>query len=361
MNSQVTILILVFMFLFTNSCINRNTDQKESSSIQAEPGRFFSESSFWNQAIGENPEIDPGNDHFIALLKSEPTGNNFGINASKWTIPVYYANKSTPRYNIGFHYLSDQEKENWKSDRKRFGHGKGFGKNVPIPAGATPDPEEDAHLAIVDWENLEAWDMWGLKRHEDGSWTSKTGMKYRLDGEGVFKTEDYDILNGESVHFHGPSRAAGVPAIAGLIMYDELVSGKINHKLSCATRFNAKQEYVFPATWTDGFIVGGIPEGAVIQLDPDLDLEQFDLLPGEVVVARALQEYGMVIVDVAGGSPIYAEGLWGFPEKNWEGVLREWEGGINSIPYDNYRVLKLPETVKMGDARWRDQDPMQVK
>lgn len=348
---KLSFVILLGILLGISDCVAQQSPME----------RFFSESSFWNQPIGENPELDPRNDHFIGLLKTEPSGNNFGINASKWTIPVYYADQSTPRVDIGYHYLSDGEKENWKSDRERFGHGGGFGKDVPIPSGATPDPEEDAHLAVIDLAHRMAWDMWGLKQHEDGSWTSKTGMKYRLDGEGVFRTEDFDIMDGESVHFHGPSRAAGVPAIAGLIRYDEVISGKINHKLSCATRFNAKQEFVFPATWTDGFIVGGIPEGAVIQLDPDLDLDQFDLLPGEIVVAKALQEYGMVVVDVAGGSPIYAEGLWAYPDKSWDGILREWEAGINSIPYEHYRILKLPETTKKGDARWRDQDPNQVK
>jgi hypothetical protein len=341
--------LILLMFLLT-SCAEDRTGTK----------RFFSDTSFWNQPIGEHPEIDPESDRFISLLKQEPTGNNFGINATRWTIPVYEACKTTPRVDIGYYYLSDREKEHWHTSRERFGHGPGFGKNVPMPPEATPDPEEDAHLAVVDRENRIAWDMWGLQKHEDGSWTSNTGMKYPLDGDGVFRTEDFDILDGESVHFHGPSRAAGVPAIAGLILYDEVMSGKIEHKLACATRFNAKQEFVYPASWTDGFVEGGIPEGAVIQLDPGLDLDRFGLWPGEKVVARALQEYGMVVVDAAGGSPIYAEGLWGHPGKSWEGVLREWDGGINSIPYDHYRVLKLPETIKRGDARWRNQDPGQV-
>ncbi|MEN8156466.1 MAG: hypothetical protein ABFS10_05920 [Bacteroidota bacterium] len=322
--------------------------------------RFFSDSSFWNIPLPENPEIDPRSDHFISLLKSEPSGNNFGLNCQQWTVPVYEVDSTTPTYDVGYHFLTDQEKETWLTDRERFGHGPGFGKSVPIPEGAVPDPEEDSHFSVIDWDQMVAWDMWGLHHHEDGSWSSKTGMKYRLDGEGVFHTEDFDIVNGESVHFHGPSRAAGVPAIAGLIMYDEVKSGTIHHKLSCATRFNARQEFVYPATWTDGFIEGGIPEGAVIQLDPGLDLDQFNLLPGEKVVARALQQYGMVVVDIAGGSPIYAEGLFGDPKRSWEGILRAWDGGINEIPLDHYRVLKLTETIKKGDARWHNQDPFQV-
>jgi hypothetical protein len=134
-------------------------------------------------------------------------------------------------------------------------------------------------------------------------------------------------------------------------MYNEVLAGEIRHKLSFATRFNAFQEFVYPACWTDGHLEGGIPEGAVIQLDPKLDLTPFGLTPEEMVVAKALQKYGMVNVDNAAGQPIYAEGLWGHPGKTWKGKLREWDGGINSIPYDHYRVLKVENVVKMGDAR----------
>ena len=323
----------------------------------AEDRRFFSATSFWNQPIPENPEIDPGSDHWISLLKSDPSGNNFGINATKYTIPVYEVDENTTRYNVGYYYLTEQEKAHWETSRERFGHGPGFDEGVPIPDIAVPDPESDAHMAIIDRKAGIAWNMWGVQRMQDGSWISNTGMRYPLNGDGIFETEDFEVINGESIHFHGPSRAAGVPAIAGLIMYEEVMKGEIRHKLACATRFNAVQEFVYPAAWTDGWLDGGLPEGAVIQLDPALDLNQFDLTEGEKVVARALQVYGMVNVDNAGGSPIYAEGLWSQPGKSWEGILREWDGGINSIPLEHYRVLKAGETVKMGDARFKDKGP----
>lgn len=345
MNSYKWIVIL-FIVLASSGC--------RPSQPPAKDQRFFSENSFWNQPIVENPEIDSLSDHWIGLLKTDPSGNNFGINTTKWTVPVYEVNEQTPGYTIGYHYLSEEEKVHWKTGRERFGHGPGFGEDVPIPDQAAPDPQEDAHMALVDRKNMIAWDMWGLRKMEDGSWISNTGMKYPIDGDGVFRTGDFEIINGESIHFHGPSRASGVPAIAGLIMFEEVMQGEIRHKLSCATRFNALQEFVYPAAWTDGYLEGGIPEGAVIQLDPELDLDQFDLTEGEKVVARAIQKYGMVVVDNAGGSPIYAEGLLGQPGKSWDGILREWEGGINSIPLDHYRVLKVGERVRMGDARFRD-------
>ena len=314
---------------------------------------FFSSSSFWNQPISNNPEIDSNSSRWIKMLEQEPTHENFGISYNKFTIPVYEVDSTTPVYEIKKHYLTAKEKAHWITKRESFGHGPGF-INVPIPKGALEDPEDDAHLALIDRSKNIGWDMWGFRKLGDGTYESNTGMTYPLNGLGVYNTENYNIIDGESVHFHGPSRASGVPAIAGLIMYDEVMSGEICHKLSCATRYGALQEFVFPATWTDGLIAGGIPEGAVIQLNPNLDLSQFNLTPEENVVARALQKYGMVVVDTAYGQPIYAEGLWGHSEKSWKGKLREWDGGITDIPYQYYRILKVNNPIHRGDDRARD-------
>ena len=316
------------------------------------PERFFATDSFWNSPIGENPAIDPRNDHFISLLEKDGFGG-FVINLHQWTIPVYEADQNTPCFDIAKRSYTDEElKQNglskWVGVGDRFGHGPGFGHNVPIPDAAIPDPEEDAHFAIVDWKKMQAWDMWGCKKNQDGTWESNTGMVYDLNGSGVFDNIDFGIQNGESIHFYGPSRASGVPAIAGLIMHNEIVAGEINHKLACATWVNALQEYTWPATWTDGFVSGGIPEGAVLQLDPELDLDQFDLLRGERIVAKAMQVYGMVDVDNARGNALYGEGLWGKPEQSWEGLLTP--DGLQRIPLKHYRILEIGEITKKGDA-----------
>ena len=314
--------------------------------------RYFAADSFWNTPIEDNPVIDPRNEHFISLLKKDGLGG-WGINLHQWTIPVYETNASTHCYDIAVRSIPDDllaqyGLSKWVGVGDRFGHGPGFGQNVPIPDAAIPDPEEDAHFAIVDWEKKKIWDMWACKKNEDGSWESNTGMVYDLDGSGVFDDIDFGIQNGESIHFYGPSRAAGVPAIAGLIMHDEVVAGEINHKLACATWVNALKEHVWPATWTDGFVPGGIPEGAVIQLDPELDLDQFDFLPGERAVAKTMQVYGMVDVDNARGNALYGEGLWGKPELSWDGLLTPH--GLENIPLDSFRVLKVGDTIKMGDT-----------
>lgn len=322
--------------------------------------QFFSNSSFWNTPIAGDAETDPKSDYYIKLLETEPRKNYFGVNLDKWTIPVYEVTDTTPRYKVGLYYLSPGEKAGWKTNRESFGHGRAFAADpVPIPAFATPDKETDSHMALVDYKNRVAWDMWGLQKNADGSWQSKTGMKYSLDGDGTFVNENIHPLNGESVHFHGPGRAPGVPAIAGLIMYDEVKAGAIRHKLAFCSRFAALQEFSYPAIWTDGFLENGLPEGAVLQLDPKLDLSQFDLLPGELTVAKAMQEYGMVLVDWGGGQAIYAEGLWAQKNKSWDKVLRT-SGGIGDIPYKHFRVIKMEKVIKKGDTKNAGKNPLQI-
>ena len=318
--------------------------------------RFFADGSFWNTPLPEQTEADPQSAAWIAMLKTEPNGP-FGVNLYQWTIPIYEVDKNTPRRKVHRRIHSEEDlkkrRSKWIGVGHRFGHGPGFGDDVPIPDAVEADPEDDAHLALIDWENGIAWDMWGARRRADGDWESNTGMRYKIAGTGatgIFRTSDFTGLqDGDSIHFHGPSRAAGVPAIVGTIMHDEVAEGEIRHKLGCATRFNAFQQFVFPASWTDGYRKDGIPEGAIIQLDPSLDLSQFDLTPGAKIVARALQRYGAVNVDNAGGTALYGEGLWAKPGKSWKGLLEPLD--TQKIPMDYYRVLKLGEVIRRGDSK----------
>ena len=329
--------------------VGLDAETRPTTGVPATPRRFFSDDSFWNQPIPADAQVDPRSERWIRLLETEPSKENWLINCEQWTIPVYEVDETSPLVKVGLHELDAKEKHTWHTERSHFGHGQGFDL-VPIPKEATPDPQGDAHLAVVDWKRRLVWDMWALSRNPDGTWKSATGMVYRADGPGVFSTAEIGVKDGESVHFHGPSRAAGVPAVAGLILYDEVMAGEIRHKIAAASRFCAYKEFVFPAAWTDGFTEGGIPEGTVIQLDPKLDLSQFPLTREERIVCAALQRYGMVLVDIAQGQPIYAEGLWGHPDKSWKGTLRS-TGGLSTIPYRHYRILKTGPATFQGDGR----------
>ena len=87
----------------------------------------------------------------------------------------------------------------------------------------------------------------------------------------------------------------------------QVAAGEIRHKIAAASRFCAFKEFVFPAAWTDGFTEGGIPEGTVIQLDPTLDLDQFELTREERIVLYVLHE----TQKERGGRDVPTTMLWG--------------------------------------------------
>ncbi|MBI9070222.1 MAG: hypothetical protein JEY94_01405 [Melioribacteraceae bacterium] len=337
-------LCLLIISIITACSVPQKTNNNIVDSI-----RFFSDQSFWNQPIAKDVKIDERSDYWINLLERDPSGENFGLNVDAYTIPIYEVDSTIKRITIK--QITSLLNEKGEVDCE-FGHSIKFDElKFPMPDHVIPSPGADQHLAVFDRKSNLIWDMFLVKKDKDGAWESATGMVYPLDGTGVFNKDEFNVQVGTSIHGHGPGVAAGMPIVAGVIRYDEIKQGKINHKLSGALRYTAYQEFVFPAVWTDGNFEGGIPEGAVIQLDPELDLSAFDLTTEEKIVAKAMQEYGIVIVDFSEGSTIRAEYLDKSRGLSWNGKLRGWKdpGGIKTIPVSNYRVLEVGETFKGGD------------
>ncbi len=302
--------------------------------------RPFGSDSFWNTPIPENPEIDGKSNSFIKLLgntKSEKRA--VYINSTKWTIPVYHVRSSQiPMVQV--------------VPLKVRGNHDGFAPNfngwAPIPPEAKPDSEQDSHMCIIDDDNDMVYDFFCI-RYKEGKIHTRSAITYPLYGSGVFDKIPFNFEPGTSVHDYGPCRAAGTALLGGLVFHDELTSGKIEHKIALATDLNENQKFVFPAIWTDGFTEGGLPEGAVVQLDPELDLGKFDLCPAAKTLAVALQKYGMVNVDVAGGICIYLENLNFNPGKSWKGLVDSgWI--LETLGLDHFRVLKM-ENIKDGGLK----------
>ena len=342
------------LLLLMMSCDQKkaNTHQLSENNVASNEHvkRFFNDDSFWNQPIPKNAALDAKNDYWISLLERDPSGENIGMNVHKYTIPIYEVDSK----NIPFQKMKNIPYIEWYDKDMIFRHQPEFDSmGVPVQSYMTGSAGADQHIAIVDWEANRAWDMFYVQQLDDGTWQSATGMTYSLNGSGVFKKSDFDVQLGESIHSYGPGVAAGTPIIAGIVRYDEVKSGEIRHKIAGALRFVAYQQYVYPATWTDGNFEGGIPEGAVIQLDPKLDLSQFGLTKGELIVAKALQEYGFVVIDFAEATTIRAEYIDYSKERSWDGILRGWNepGGIKTIPVKHYRVLKVDNVQKGGDRK----------
>jgi hypothetical protein len=208
-------------------------------------------------------------------------------------------------------------------------------EDVPIPFDAKPSDGTDAQMIIIDRTTYAEYDLWQVERTETG-WRVANGSVYNI------------LLNG-TPHQYG-SRGAGLPYYAGLIRPWEIDQGKIEHVLVFGVDYPAKDKCVFPASKTDGDSTDpfAIPEGARLQLDPSLNEEDFDQMGLDrtaKIIARGLQEYGMILVDHSGSFKLYAEDLTNnpFTTQEWtDPGLNLTQMTVSSIPYTSFRVLELP-------------------
>lgn len=242
----------------------------------------FDPTSPFNMKIIENPKIDPNSEKIIDLLATNQAGENgFIIGVKGWTYPIFFPDENTLQYDVP---LTEQYSEN----DTLF--------NVPIPDNAVPDPQDDGHMVIIDLKNKMEYDLWQAKKVGDG-WEASWGNSISLDSDGIYK-------------YGFSARGSGFAASVGLVWPEEIAAGQIKHALFFSIDDFAVKGGgpVRPATESDGVSdeIYALPEGGRIQLDPNLDLDTLGLTPAEKTIAKAMQEYGMILGDRGGGIQLYA-------------------------------------------------------
>lgn len=281
------------------------------SRLAANPVPFAADSPF-NQLIDPDAAVDPGSKVMVrSLVRSSRQG--FAVTWRRWSVPVYFADASTPRRRVRL-------TARWRAARALH--------SIPIPRRAIPDPEDDGSIAIVDRSTGCEYDFWQFKRKR-GRWSASWGNSIRTDGTGVYP---YGLS----------ARASGFALTAGLLWPEDLAGSSIEHALAFSYDFTKAGGPVTPATETDGVTRSrdAIPIGARVRLDPTLDLNTLNLNRYQLMIAQALQRYGMILVDSGGGVSIYARGPRGAARGTWNGLLpgRTYPP-LDAIPVHRLQVM----------------------
>ncbi|HHT9112669.1 MAG: carboxypeptidase regulatory-like domain-containing protein [Planctomycetes bacterium] len=307
---------------------------------------LYSNANPFVKEIESNPEIDPNSDAMVEGLVSQ-AAIGFVIAQKQWTVPVFYADESTPRYDVTLKCGKE-----WELGVTQL-------KNVPIPDWAEPSddnhegeinpdgcggsdngPDEgDFAMAVIDTATRCEYDFWQAKKTK-GKWAASWANSISIDSDSIFE-------KGLSC------RGSGFALLNGLIWPDELKAGRIDHAIAFSYDLTRAGGPVSPATDSDGTSKGSdtMPEGARVQLDPTLDLDSLGLTDYEKTIAKALQEYGMILVDDGGGMAFYVVHPLSAKNNPYEGILPDKDyASLENIPVDKFRVLKLPEQ----NSDWQD-------
>jgi hypothetical protein len=178
-----------------------------------------------------------------------------------------------------------------------FFQNNGSGAMAPIPSGVVYEnmttPNADHHMMIVEQGTCQLYELYAYN-------PSSATMGWE-----VFVT--WNLTKNEQLpDGWGSTTAAGTPLLPGVIWYDEIAAGAIEHAIDIVIPGAAIMQYgyVKPAARAGGacgnaYPADGFPYGGRLRLKASFDDSAFTGTQAKVVIA-ALKQYGMVNTDASG-------------------------------------------------------------
>ena len=168
--------------------------------------------------------------------------------------------------------------------------------DAPIEGGANSDG--DRHVLVVDTSSCHLYEVYAA--HPGATWHAGSGAAWDLRS------------NARRPDGWTSADAAGLPILPGLVRYDEVAAGRIDHAIRVTVPVT-QRSYVWPASHQAGSTnsASAPPMGAWFRLKASVDVNRFT--GAARVIAIAMQRYGMIVAD--NGSAWYFSGA---PDPRWD-------------------------------------------
>jgi hypothetical protein len=251
----------------------------------------FESSSLWNTDISDAP-VDSNSANIIDYIGSTVTLHpDFGSGTyagHSIGIPYQIVAGTQAKVNLNLGAYGDESDPG----------------PMPIPANALiegyPSPGNgDRYVLVLEKDGCWLYELYNSHKLKNGSWSADS-------------TAIWDMtIDPQRPYTWTSADAAGLPIFAGLVRYDEVAAGAINH----AIRFTVpvtQQAFTPPAShWASSVTDPDAPPmGTRLRLKASFDISSFS--PQNQVILTALKRYGMILAD--NGSAIY---LSGAPDSRW--------------------------------------------
>jgi hypothetical protein len=242
------------------------------------PCYVFPSSNVWNRDVSGLP-VAPNSQAMVdAIGRSNYLHPDF--DAVGDGIPFNIVDSNTPTYTVSFQYADE-------SDAGPY----------PIPASPRIEAGSDRHLLSLDLNQCRLYELYDAVRSGSG-WQAGSGAVFDLRSNAL-RPEGWTSAD-----------AAGLPIFPGLVRYDEMLTGSIDH----AIRFTAPDTcgYIYPARHLTAAPCSNLPPmGLRVRLKASVDISSFG--PHAQIVLTALKRYGMILAD--NGSPWFISGS---PDSRWD-------------------------------------------
>ena len=298
--------------------------------------RFFSPTSFWNEAVPADATLDPSSASVVAALDEQELSEQSGvhrpaINTTGWSVPIYTVPADQPLVRVALvNNASAALQAAWNA--------------VPLPADAHPAAGTDEHLVVWQPSTDRMWEFWRLEKTGD-DWRASWGgaMQEVTAGKGVYSAGSWA---GASTSWG--ATASSLPLVGGLITLEDLKLGTIEHALAISVPSVRMGSYASPAQRTDGGSSApfSLPEGAHLRLDPSLNLAALHLPRMTLLMAEAAQRYGIFVRDTASNIAFYGQDPTPTGSNPYTGQHGYFEGQVTSsllasFPWSHLQLLKM--------------------
>lgn len=275
--------------------------------------------SEWNRPIDHDP-VDPQSAKLLSSIKY--TSGKFAGHA--WLHPdfgpdggiPYMIVDNAPPTQVSIRLTEESDKGPW-----------------PIPLNAPIETGSDHHVIVLDRKRQKLYELFSAER---------SGKTWRADAAAIFDADGEDRQR--PAHWTSAD-AAGLPIFPGLVKYDEVASGNIQHAL----RFTApktRKAFVYPASHyaSQDTSPDLPPMGMRIRLKASFDTKPY----GRKVrtILKCLQKYGAILAD--NGSPFFISGA---PHADWNNdELGELKRVRDNLLFDSLEVIQIdPNRLTVGN------------
>jgi len=269
----------------------------------------FPASNIWNTRVDGLP-VHAMSDTWLHSADANSTDLHPDFGPPRYGLPFDVVGRHHPGVHVRFGYASE-------SDRARYP----FDARTPIEGGS------DRHALIVRRGSCTLYELFAAR------WN---GGRPRAGSGAIFDLDSNDLRPAGWTS----ADAAGLPILAGLVRWDEVKRGSIEHAIrftvDCTT-----DDYVWPARHEAGVNDPDCPPmGARFRLKADVDLSGFS--PKARTILLAMQRYGLMLAD--NGSNWYFQGT---RDRHWRNGLLDQ---LKTVPASAFEAVDVSDCMVDPDS-----------
>ncbi|MFG2140768.1 hypothetical protein [Streptomyces sp. NPDC048650] len=247
-------------------------------------------SSIWRTPADQLPRHARSDTYVQAIGAAKPLHPDFGsgpIDGKPFGIPVTTLDSPAPESEVTFDYADESDPAGYR-----------------IPSDARiengPQGDGDRHVVVLDRHRCRSYELYDATPEAGHSWHAGSGAVFDLRSNAL-RPEGWTSAD-----------AAGLPILPGLVRYDEVAAGEIDHALRITVP-RSDTSHLWPARHDAGSATDDSLPPMGLRLRLKSSVHTAALPPQARVIAKALQLYGAFVAD--NGSSWFVSGD---EDKRWD-------------------------------------------